>query len=99
MMATVKFVSEKMEVDVDPGIKLIDLAAEAECDMTFGCRSGTCGTCRIRVKEGMDSLSVMEKEEKDFLEGFGARSDERLGCQIKILGSCSLEYIGLDDRE
>jgi len=86
-----------MEVDVDPGITLIDLATEVECDITFGCRSGTCGTCRIRVVDGAQNLSAMKAEEKEFLTGFQARPDERLGCQVTIEGDCKIQYIGLDD--
>lgn len=98
-MPVVRFESEDLEVDVDPGMRLLDLAAEVDCDITFGCKSGTCGTCRVKIVEGGQNLSPMQSEEQDFLAGFGARSDERLGCQITINGDCRIQYVGLDDLE
>ncbi len=96
-MARIYFASEKLEVEVDEGITFLDLAQEVDCDITFGCRSGTCGTCRIRVVEGAEHLSPMSRDEKTFLEGFGAGPQERLACQCRIEGDCVVEYIGLDD--
>jgi ferredoxin len=95
--ALIYFTSEDLEVEVDEGIALVDVAAEVDCDITFGCKSGSCGTCRVRVVSGMDNLSAASTEEKDFLDGFGAHPDERLGCQLKINGDCKIRYVGLDD--
>lgn len=99
MPPIVRFESEDLEVDVDPGMRLVDLAAEVDCDMTFGCKSGSCGTCRVKILEGAAHLSAMQAEERDFLQGFGADKDERLGCQITINGDCRLQYVGLDDLD
>jgi ferredoxin len=96
-VAKVIFTSEGLEVDVEPGITLQEIATEVDCDMTFGCRSGTCGTCRVKVLEGHQNISPMQLEEQEFLRGFGAQKDERLGCQMKIVGDCALQYVGLDD--
>lgn len=98
-MALIYFTSEDLEVDVDEGIALVDVAAEVDCDITFGCKSGSCGTCRVRVVAGKENLSPAGKEEADFLADFGAHPDERLGCQVKIHGDCKIRYVGLDDIE
>ncbi|MEY4631307.1 MAG: hypothetical protein RIQ81_1427 [Pseudomonadota bacterium] len=98
-MALIYFTSEDLEVDADEGIALVDVAAEVDCDITFGCKSGSCGTCRIRVVAGKENLSPASKEESDFLSDFGAHPDERLGCQLKINGDCKIRYVGLDDIE
>lgn len=98
-MALVYFTSEDLEVDVDEGISLIDIANEVDCDITFGCKSGSCGTCRVRIVTGQENLSPPSREELDFLSGFGAHPDERLGCQLQIQGDCKITYVGLDDLE
>lgn len=96
-MALIYFVTEDLEVDVEEGVSLLEIAQEVDCDITFGCRSGSCGTCRVRVVEGKGKLSPALTEEIDFLKGFGAHPDERLGCQLKINGDCKIQYVGLDD--
>ena len=96
-MAKIFFQSEDLEVDADNGISLLELSREVECDITFGCQSGTCGTCRIRVLNGGENLSKMGPEEREFMEGFGAHATERLACQVIVNGDCVLQYVGLDD--
>ncbi|APJ03352.1 2Fe-2S iron-sulfur cluster-binding protein [Silvanigrella aquatica] len=91
----IHFVLEDMEVEVPIGSTFQQIVDASGADVTFGCRNGTCGTCRIKIEKGTENISPMEREEKDFLQSIEANSNERLGCQIKILGNCSINYIGL----
>lgn len=88
------FVLEDLEVEVPHGAKLSEVVEASGADVTFGCKSGTCGTCRVRVVEGMNHLSAPTPEERDFLASLGALDDERLGCQFCIQGDVSIDYIG-----
>ncbi|KAB8036514.1 2Fe-2S iron-sulfur cluster binding domain-containing protein [Silvanigrella paludirubra] len=91
----IHFVLEDMDVEAPVGASFQEIVQASEADVTFGCRNGTCGTCRIRVEKGMENISSLEREEKDFLESIESPSNERLGCQIRINGNCSISYIGL----
>jgi ferredoxin len=91
----VHFALEDMDVEAPCGTSFQDIVAACDADVTFGCRNGTCGTCRILVESGSENISTMNGEEKDFLTSIDAQKNERLGCQIKILGDCSINYIGL----
>ena len=91
----IHFVLEDMEVEAPIGASFQEVVDASGADVTFGCRNGTCGTCRIRIEQGMENLSKVEREEKDFLNSIEADSNERLGCQIRIKGNCSISYIGL----
>lgn len=91
----VHFLLEDMEVEVPSGTRFQDIVEASNADVTFGCRNGTCGTCRISIEKGMENISPMGREEKDFLESMGAAENERLGCQIRVNGDCSINYIGL----
>ncbi len=56
-----------------------------EAGVPFACTEGVCGTCVIEVVEGMEYLSPLTQEEKDFL---GEQDRERLACQCKLQGGC-----------
>lgn len=93
--ARIHFLLEDMIVEAPVDTAFDDIVNASGADVTFGCKNGTCGTCRIKVVDGAEHISAMEREEKDFLESLGSSTAERLGCQIKIKGDCKIEYIGL----
>ena len=89
----VRFLPEDLLVEAPAGTPLQEIADAAGADLTFGCRSGSCGTCRVRILGG--PCSLMGPEERDFLEALGAGEDQRLACQVKVLGD--LEVLGLEE--
>ena len=76
---------------------LEDLLVEAPAgaDITFGCRTGSCGTCRVRISEGLHHCSDPGPEERDFLQGLDAPPDQRLACQVAVHGDVAIDYLGL----
>ena len=78
------------------GTPLQDIADAGGADITFGCRSGSCGTCRVRILEGRRHCSGKDREERDFLAALGAPEDQRLACQVKVWGDVDVEYLGVD---
>lgn len=90
----VTFALDDLEVEVPPGTSLMEVVDAAGADVTFGCRNGTCGTCRVRIVEGIENLSKPTPEERDFLSALQAQADERLGCQFRIQGDVCIDYIG-----
>ncbi len=93
--ALVQFVMEDMDVEVPVNTPFPEIVEASGADVTFGCRNGTCGTCRIRIEEGLEHISKPNREEEDFLLSIEAQPCERLGCQIHILGDCKINYVGL----
>ncbi len=92
----VRFLPEDLLVEAPPGTPLQAIADAAGADITFGCRSGSCGTCRIRVREGQAHCSAMAPEERDFLLGLDAPGDHRLACQVRVDGDVEIEYLGIE---
>lgn len=85
-MARVRFEPAAYEVDVSPGTALVDVCDDhPEAEVPFSCRSASCGTCRCRVKEGMEALNQPEDDELDVLEVFGDGPDVRLCCQLTLV--------------
>jgi ferredoxin len=94
-MSIIHFTLEDMDVEAPPGTAFADVVLASGADVTFGCRNGTCGTCRIRVEAPETHVSPVGPEERAFLEALEAGPGERLGCQLKILGDCRITYLGL----
>ena len=93
-MPIIHFSLEDMEVEAPVSTAFQQIVEACGADVTFGCRNGTCGTCRVRIEEGTENISIHTPEEKEFLALMEALPNERLGCQIKILGNCRISYIG-----
>jgi len=94
-MVKVHFLLEDLLVEGPMGIPLQRIADAAGADITFGCRTGSCGTCRVRVAEGLANCSEPGSEERDFLKGLDAPPDQRLACQVTVQGDIAIEYLGL----
>ena len=90
-MPKVTITTDKLTVEVKKNYPLIDMCEDYDTSILFGCRDGACGACMIRVKEGMENLSPMGEDERDFLETMAAEADERLACQCKVKGDVVLE--------
>ncbi len=94
-MVKVHFRLEDLLVEAPIGTPLQRIAGAAGADLTFGCGTGSCGTCRIRVVKGLSHCGEMGPEERDFLGGLEAPSDQRLACQVTVHGDVDIEYLGL----
>lgn len=95
MSVRVHFLLEDLEAEAPLGIGLAEVAETVGADITFGCRTGSCGTCRVRVAEGLDSCSAPDAEERDFLASLDAPPDQRLACRVKLNGDVAIEYLGI----
>jgi ferredoxin, 2Fe-2S len=47
---------------------------------------GRCTTCKMIVVEGPERLSPMTAAEHDYLRQGAIKNNERLACQVKVLG-------------
>lgn len=91
-MPKVRFISENLEVDVPIGTPLSEAVNKAGSAFPFGCRRGSCGTCRCFVVAGMDHLNK-KTEHEDFLFATltYVEPHERLGCQLIVNGDIEIE--------
>ena len=95
MTAQIHFLLEDLLVEAPIGTPLQEIADASGADITFGCRTGSCGTCRVRIAEGLENCSEPGPEERDFLKGLNAPPDQRLACQVIVQGDVTVEYLGL----
>ena len=95
MNEKVHFLLEDLLVEAPAGTPLQRIADAAGADITFGCRTGSCGTCRVRITEGLEHCGEPNPEERDFLQSLDAPPDQRLACQVCVHGDVAIDYLGL----
>ena len=80
-----------IEILLPAGSPLTEVEYEAPQRLIpFGCRSGSCGACVIKVLEGLDSLGEPDPDELDFLEDLGRTGGtHRLACQCRLRGDAT----------
>jgi 2Fe-2S ferredoxin len=72
------------------GQRLIELCDLHLTPLHFGCRAGACGTCLVRVVEGMENLSAVTTNEEILLPALTDDPAARLACQLLVLGPVCL---------
>ncbi|MEZ4361789.1 MAG: 2Fe-2S iron-sulfur cluster-binding protein [Kofleriaceae bacterium] len=90
MKSTVKLITESnvgrvIEIDAPEGAALIDMCDKHDAPIPFSCRTASCGTCRIHVLEGAESLLPPEADELELLDVFNHKPPGiRLTCQARL---------------
>lgn len=88
-------------VSAPEGGSIADLCDDLGAPVPFSCRSANCGTCRIVLLEGAESLEAAEDEELDVLDVFSQKPPKfRLACCAKVRsgqGTVRLRPVGDDD--
>ena len=71
------------KLDVKSGLTLLEISRMNNMPHASLCGGkGRCGTCRVRVHEGMDILPDASEAERKTLERIKAEPDTRLACQV-----------------
>ena len=90
-MAKIEFLLEDRKVEVGKFANLRKAALKAGIDVYVGvdrlinCHgNGFCGTCSMKIVEGMENLSPRTEIENKLLAG--EAEDVRLACQCEVLG-------------
>lgn len=81
-------------ITVAEGEYLSESADVMNSPILFGCRTGICATCLVKVLAGAEHLPPLSEEEAEVLE---LESDDphcRLACQLQLTGEVTLEYVG-----
>ncbi len=101
-MPKVKFIKEKTEIEVPEGANLRTEAMKAGIQVYPGVNKylnclghGTCGTCKVLVKKGMENAGPKTFMEKLTLfrmfSTIGHEKELRLSCQCTVMGDLEVE--------
>ena len=89
-MPKITFVATGQEVEVPAGTSYLDFCQTNDVPQDFGCTVGSCGTCRVEIVAGAESLNPITDEERETVEMCTSVEGARLGCQLVINGDVSL---------
>lgn len=108
-MPKIKFIGEKKEIEVEQGANLRLEAMAAGVNLyhglngfgstlnqyVFNCKGlGTCGTCCVYIKKGMENCSpptTMEKLRMRVPDHVDENNELRLACQLQVNGDIEVE--------
>lgn len=84
--AQLSFTDIEVTVTVPAGTRVIEISDKLNSGIIYGCREGDCGTCLMKVVQGMENLSEPSTLETKVLKEHFAGRDVRLACQAQALG-------------
>ncbi|MGB5064185.1 MAG: 2Fe-2S iron-sulfur cluster-binding protein [Candidatus Competibacter sp.] len=84
--AQLSFTDIEVTVTVPAGTRVIEISDKLNSGIIYGCREGDCGTCLMKVVQGMENLSEPSALETRVLQEHFAGRDVRLACQAQALG-------------
>jgi ferredoxin len=84
--ATVTFEDIHVTVTVPAGTRIIEISEKVGSGIPYGCREGDCGTCMMKVTEGLNNLTERSALEDKILRENLAGKQNRLACQAQVLG-------------
>lgn len=74
-----------IEVPALPGESLLDVALKSQLPLHHSCGGmGTCGTCRVIIREGLEWLPPPNEIEQEMIQDRGFPPAERLACQLEV---------------
>ena len=91
-MSKITVLNDGVEIEGSAAISLLNTLLRAGIAIDHRCGGkAQCGTCRVRVVDGMEHTSPRREAELAKLEKFGSPPDLRLACQTYIAGDVTIE--------
>jgi ferredoxin len=91
-MPIVTFLQDKITIEVPLGTPVMAAVEQAKATLPFGCRLGSCGTCRCIVVVGAENVNALTQDEEALFENLThVATNERLACQLIINGDVSIQ--------
>jgi 2Fe-2S ferredoxin len=82
MSISIKFLPENRLVKASQDDTILEAALKVGLKISHSCGgNGTCGTCRVWVREGLQSLPPRNEIEEEMAKERDFKVDERLSCQ------------------
>lgn len=81
-------------VELPEGANLSEFLTICNSPVLFGCRTGICGTCRVRIDVIDGKINESSVEERELLQIICAGDDRaRLACQIRLTADIKISTV------
>jgi 2Fe-2S ferredoxin len=92
MPISIKFLPDNKLVEASQEETILEAALRAGVDISHSCGgNGTCGTCRVWVREGLELFAPRNEVEQEMAEERAFKPEERLCCQNQACSGLVLE--------
>lgn len=68
-VVTIRFQGEENEVDVKKGKSILDVALDSGIELPYSCQTGSCSSCKGKLKKGELKMIGLTKQREDLAEG------------------------------
>ena len=76
--------TENLDLEARPGESLLDMCLRKKVPISHSCEGmASCGTCRVIVTDGLDSLPERNFLEQEMADDRQFEKEERLSCQLE----------------
>lgn len=72
---------------------LLDQLEVAGVTLSYGCRAGSCGSCMVEIKSGMEHFKNAGPVEEDTVSRCGDTGNMRLSCRACLKAGASGEIV------
>ena len=91
-MPKVTFLPSGLTAEVEMGTTIMEAAGRVEVKIATTCGGkASCRLCKVRIVEGVEGISPMEFAEQSALGNVFFITRERLSCQTRLVGDCTVE--------
>jgi 2Fe-2S ferredoxin len=91
-MPKVKVVKKGKEIEVPADSNLMKALLANQVPVASSCHGdGVCGKCKVIVLHGESNLSLVNETEKLLIEKFNLKKNERISCQVSVLGDVEVD--------
>ncbi len=96
----VKFVPQNIELEINPGQSILDLAQQNDIHIQSVCKGiPSCAECRIYIKEGEYNVMPPQPKELELIGTAYFVDQRRLSCQLRCFGDVTIDLTEQNEKQ
>lgn len=96
----IKFVPQNIELDINPGQSVLDLAQQNDIHIQSVCKGiPSCAECRVYIKEGEHNVMPPQPKELELIGTAYFVDQRRLSCQLRCFGDVVIDLTEQNEKQ